>query len=75
MDLRDVLAVNLRKARRNAGLSQEELADKAEIDRTYVSALERSKYAATVDMIERLAGPLGVEPAELLQRPRKTRFT
>lgn len=68
-----MLAVNIRKARRSAGLSQEELADKAGIDRTYVSALERSKYAATVDMIERLAGALGVEPSELLQRQRKTR--
>jgi transcriptional regulator with XRE-family HTH domain len=73
MDLRAVFAVNLRKARRTARLSQEELADKAEVDRTYVSALERSKYSATVDMIERLADALAVEPSELLQRPRRSR--
>ena len=73
MDIRDVFAANLRKARRNARLSQEELAHKAEIDRTYVSALERSRYAATVDMIGKLADALGIEPAELLHRQRKSR--
>lgn len=68
MSLRDVFAGNLRKVRHERGLSQEALADEAGIDRTYVSALERSVYAATVDMIEKLAGVLKVEPAELLTR-------
>lgn len=68
MGLRGVFARNLRKARHAAGLSQEALADAAEIDRTYVSALERSIYSASVDMIEKLADALGVEPASLLER-------
>lgn len=66
MALRQILAENLRTARRHAGLSQEGLADAAGIDRTYVSALERSRYAATVDVIERLALALGVAPSTLL---------
>lgn len=67
MNLRDTLAGNLREYRRRRGFSQEELAHRAEIDRTYVSALERSVYAATVDVIEKLAEALSVKPEELLK--------
>lgn len=67
MALRQILADNLRRARLAAGLSQEELADVAGIDRTYVSALERSRYAASVDVMERLATALKVTPASLLE--------
>lgn len=67
MNLRDTLARNLREYRSRRGFSQEELAHRAEIDRTYVSALERSVYAATVDVIEKLAEALSVRPDELLK--------
>lgn len=67
MALRRIFAVNLRSARLAAGLSQEELADVAGIDRTYVSALERSRYAASLDVMERLATALRVSPASLLE--------
>jgi transcriptional regulator with XRE-family HTH domain len=69
MDIRGILAVNLRKLRQARGLSQEELAHRAEIDRTYISALERSVYAAGIDVVDRLARVLGVEAADLLTRP------
>ena len=69
MTLREVLAENLKRHRQASGLSQEELAHRAEVDRTYVSSLERCQYAATVDVIEKLARELGVEGAALLQRP------
>jgi len=69
MDIREVLALNLRKLRRARGLSQEELAHRAEIDRTYISSLERSVYAAGIDVVDRLASVLGVEAADLLTRP------
>ena len=69
MEIREVLAVNLRKLRRAKGLSQEELAHRAEIDRTYISSLERSLYAAGIDVVDRLARVLGVEAADLLRRP------
>ena len=64
-----MLAFNLRRLRNAAGLSQEELAHRAQIDRTYVSALERSVYAAGIDVVDRLAKELGVETADLLKRP------
>jgi transcriptional regulator with XRE-family HTH domain len=71
MRLREVLAFSLRKYRRLRGLSQEELAHRADIDRTYISALERSVYAASIDVVDRLARVLGVEAADLLQRPER----
>lgn len=67
MSLREVLARNLRRYRQAAGLSQEELAHRAEIDRTYISSIERCQYAASVDVLERLARELSVDPAELLR--------
>ena len=69
MDIREVLALNLRRYRHAAKLSQEELADRAGIDRTYISSLERSKYAAGIDVVDKLARELGVDAAELLRRP------
>ncbi|MCD2316928.1 helix-turn-helix domain-containing protein [Sphingomonas sp. IC-11] len=64
--LRSTLAKNLQRLRRERDLSQEALADRVGIDRTYVSALERQVYSATIDMVERLAAALAVEPVELL---------
>jgi len=68
MSLREVFARNLRRRRLEAGLSQEALAHEAGVDRTYISALERSVYSASIDMIERLAQELGIEPHLLLDK-------
>jgi transcriptional regulator with XRE-family HTH domain len=73
MDIREVFARNLRKRRHAAKLSQEELAHRAEIDRTYISALERSVYAASIDVVDRLATVLGVQASDLLVRPSTSR--
>ncbi len=67
MGIRDTLASNLRRRRAEVGLSQEALALRAGVDRTYVSSVERCIYAASVDVVERLAAELGVEPYELLK--------
>lgn len=64
-----MLALNLRTLRQAQGLSQEELAHRAQIDRTYISSLERCIYAASIDVVDRLARVLGVEAADLLERP------
>ena len=66
MNLRAALAQNLVRLRKERGWSQEDLADRVEIDRTYVSALERQKYAATIDVVERLASAFSVGAIELL---------
>lgn len=69
MSIREDFARNLRRLRHAKGLSQEALAYEADIDRTYISALERGVYSATIDMVAKLAAVLGVDAAELLQRP------
>lgn len=69
MEIRDVLALNLKRLRADRGLSQEDLADRADIDRTYISSLERSVYAAGIDVVDRLAKALGVTAADLLAPP------
>ena len=68
MELRKVFGQNLRRLRQERGFSQEELAHEADVDRTYISALERGVYNASVSMIEKLAKALGVEPKSLLER-------
>ncbi len=68
MDLRTIFAKNLKRLRTGAGLSQEELAFRAGLDRTYISALERGLYSASIVTIERLAKALNVEPTEFLRR-------
>jgi transcriptional regulator with XRE-family HTH domain len=67
MAVRTVVAKNLRRLRNDRGLSQEELADRADVDRTYVSSLEREQYAASIDMLEKLGHALGVDPIEFFR--------
>ena len=67
--IREIFALNLRLARRAAGVSQEELADRAGLDRTYVSSMERCVYAASIDVVDRVATALEVRAADLLRDP------
>ncbi|GBR06494.1 helix-turn-helix transcriptional regulator [Asaia siamensis] len=66
MNIREILAANLKRYRRERGVSQEELAHLAEIDRTYISSLERCQYAASIEVVDRLARALGIEAFMLL---------
>jgi transcriptional regulator with XRE-family HTH domain len=66
MDIRAVFAGNLRQIRLDRKLSQEELAHRANLDRTYISSLERKVYGASIDVVADLAAVLGVAPADLL---------
>lgn len=73
MTLRATLGRNLRNLRAERGLSQEKLALEAGIDRSYVSLLETEKYAASIDVIEKLAMVLKVDASQLLAVPERTR--
>jgi transcriptional regulator with XRE-family HTH domain len=66
--LRAVLSQNLKGHRERLGLTQEGMAHKAGLTVGYVSNVERMKSAASIDVIERLAAALEVEPGELLLR-------
>ena len=66
-DLRSILADNLRRVRKEKGLSQEDLAGLAEVDRTYVSLIERRLNSISIDKLEQIANALAVEPYTLLK--------
>jgi transcriptional regulator with XRE-family HTH domain len=65
--LRDVLARNMRQLRAARGLSQEALAHESDVDRTYVSSIERAKRSVSIDIVARIAKALAVEPWTLLK--------
>jgi len=67
MGVRETLAANLRRHRKKQGLSQEELAHRAAIDRTYISSIERGLYGVTIDVLDRLARALDLDAWELLK--------
>lgn len=67
MDIRQRLKTNLRRLRLEKGWSQEAFADEAGIHRTYISDLERGARNPTIVIVEKLAKPLGVPPAQLLE--------
>lgn len=54
------------KARKRAGLSQEELGFRAGLHRTEVSQLERGLRLARIDTLAKLAGALGIEAGDLM---------
>ena len=68
MRLRAIVARNLRRLRAERDITQEELAERAGINRNYVGMIEREENAPTVDTLEKLAEVLQVEPTSLLQR-------
>jgi transcriptional regulator with XRE-family HTH domain len=66
MTLRRILARNLKRLRQERGLTQEELADLAGLNRNYIGMIERQENAATVDTLEALAKALQIAPVQLL---------
>jgi ribosome-binding protein aMBF1 (putative translation factor) len=68
-NLRDVLAYWIRLKRVERGWSQERLAMECELDRTYVSAVERSRWNVSLSNIERLALALEMPAWTLLKPP------
>ena len=68
--LRGTLAYNIRLLRFENGISQEELAFRCELDRTYISAVERCVWNVALSNIEKIADALNVEPWQLLVPPK-----
>ncbi len=66
MRVADQFGENLRRARKQAGISQEETAVRATLHRTEIGLLERGERLARIDTAIKLAGALGVAPADLL---------
>ena len=68
-----MLGDELRKARTEAQLTQEELSFAAEIDRTYVSQLERNLKSPTLDVLFRICDALKIRASELIARVERKR--
>jgi len=66
MDVVLLLGANVRRHRKLKGMSQEQLALEADMERSYVSDLERGTRNPSVRALGRLADALGVAPHELL---------
>ena len=68
MDLKEIMAMNLRRKRHDRHMTQEELAERAGLSARYVGAIERGDVSASVAVLGQIAEALGVEPGELLRR-------
>lgn len=68
-----MLGDELRKAREKAGITQEELAFRAELDRSYISLLENDHKSPTVDVLFRICDALGTKPSLVLGRVERHR--
>ncbi len=74
MDLKEVMAANLRRVRHDKQMTQEELADLAGVSARYIGAIERARVSASVTVLGQIADALAIEPGTLLKRPeRKTK--
>lgn len=62
------IAKSVRSRRIELGFSQEELAERAGLHRTYVGAIERGERNLTIGSLERIANALGWEVIDLLKR-------
>lgn len=57
----------VRRLRESRGLTQEELAERAEVSATYIGFVERGDNVPTLTIILQIASALGVKPSELLR--------
>ncbi len=64
MELREQVGLNIRNLRNSRGLSQEQLALAADIDRSYVSEIELARVSVLVDILGQIAPALEVAPKE-----------
>jgi transcriptional regulator with XRE-family HTH domain len=63
-----MIGEELQRARNKAGLSQEQLAEKAGVHRTYISLLERNLRSPTVDVLVRVCRAMHIRASDLLKR-------
>lgn len=66
MDVGRRIGANIRRLREAAGLSQEELADRSGLHRTYISQVERAVKNATIASLDKIARGLDVPLTELV---------
>ncbi|HBS26159.1 MAG TPA: XRE family transcriptional regulator [Gammaproteobacteria bacterium] len=65
--IRQRVAQNIRKTRNDIGISQEELADRCGLHRTYIGSVERCERNITIENLEKIADALGASVQELVE--------
>ncbi|MBR3690342.1 MAG: helix-turn-helix transcriptional regulator [Eggerthellaceae bacterium] len=68
MRIQKILADNLRSYRKRAGLTQEQLAEKSGLHRTYIGGIEQQRINVSLKNIERIASALEIDPVLLMIR-------
>ena len=65
MDIKQSVGKRVKELRNKIGISQEELADSAQLDRTYITSVECGKRNISIVNIEKLANALNVTLCEI----------
>ena len=68
MNFKTRIGLNIQNIRHSRGLSQEQLALAAQIDRSYISEIELAKSSVSADKLEQIAHTLGIDPSELCKQ-------
>ena len=63
--LKELLAFNMKEHRRQLGISQAKLAVKVNTSTHYIAMIELGKKSPSIEMMERIAAALEINPAEL----------
>ena len=69
-DLMSAFAIEMKARRNTLGISQEELAHRADVDRTFVARIETAQNQPTLSVLFRLCEGLGVAPEEMIGQTR-----
>lgn len=68
MDLKEIMAVNMRRLRHDQNVTQEELAARSGLSMRYVGSIERARVSASVSVLGRIASALNVDPCDLIRK-------
>jgi len=67
MEWGTIIGANIRRIRRERGLTQEQLAHLAGVDMRYLGGVERGEHNPTVDVLGRIAEALSLQPQDLFE--------
>jgi transcriptional regulator with XRE-family HTH domain len=70
-DLKDIVAINVRRLRHDRGWTQEDLADRVGLSVRYLGQIERAQASMSITVLGRLADAFRVDAAELVRRSRE----
>lgn len=71
MDLKEVMAINIRRLRHDKDMTQEEVAERSGLSARYIGSIERGKVSASVTILGKVADALDVDPCELISSARR----